>query len=120
MKSGHQAQCDRLGGPDGALQAACIAPQVLEVGVLGQGQGHDGLLSSCPRALVGPKGGRTACCRAPGRLSPFPRTGGALDATVSVRRRPRAWKHAAYARRDWARRTIHEVVLVGALETSAA
>lgn len=56
----------------------------------------------------------------PGRLSPFPRTGGDLDATASVRSRPRTREHTAYAGGLRPRRTIHEVVLVGAPETSAA
>ncbi|GAA2741893.1 hypothetical protein GCM10009868_09730 [Terrabacter aerolatus] len=84
-------------GADGPLEPARLAAQVLEVGVGGQGQGHDGLLSSCPRALIGPKGGRTACCSAPGRLSPFPRTGGDLDATASVRPRAGGRQDTAYA-----------------------
>jgi len=34
----------------------------------------------------------------PGRLCPFPRTGGDLDATDSVRPRVRARSHTAYVR----------------------
>ena len=75
------------------------------------------MTASSRRARVrwlGPKGGRTACRRAPGRLSPFPRTGGDLDATASVRPRSRAREHTAYAGGLGPRRTIHDVALAGA------
>jgi hypothetical protein len=56
----------------------------------------------------------------PGGLSPFPRTGGALDATASVRARSLARRHTAYAIGGPSRRTIQRVGVVGAVESKAA